>query len=223
MATKVRAAKKVGEYGVATLIVNGQTKGLLPHILLGDNPGGSLFLPKARRMNSRKHWIGYTLRARGAISLDQGAVDALTKRGKSLLASGIVTVTGSFEAGDPISCLDPDGKDMHADALHVIGRADDDGIAAYLRILPAGLSYPQASFGRVLTAPAYRGRGLGDPLVRIALEHIERRWPGSDVQIGAQAHLVHYYARHGFVRNSETYLDDGIPHIDMLRAAGAPR
>lgn len=117
--------------------------------------------------------------------------------------------------------LDPDGKDMHADALHVIGRADDDGIAAYLRILPAGLSYPQASFGRVLTAPAYRGRGLGDSLVRIALEHIERRWPGSDVQIGAQAHLEHYYARHGFVRNSETYLDDGIPHIDMLRAAGA--
>ena len=112
MATKVRAAKNVGEYGVATLIVNGQTKGLLPHILLGHNPGGSLFLAKGRRMNSRKHWIGYTLRARGAISLDQGAVDALTKRGKSLLASGIVTVTGSFEAGDPISCLDPDGKEF---------------------------------------------------------------------------------------------------------------
>ena len=112
MATKVRAAKNVGEYGVATLIVNGQTKGLLPHILLGNNPGGSLFLAKGRRMNSRKHWIGYTLRARGAISLDQGAVDALTKRGKSLLASGIVTVAGSFEAGDPISCLDPDGKEF---------------------------------------------------------------------------------------------------------------
>ena len=112
MATKVRAAKKVGEYGVATLIMNGQTKGLLPQILSGNNPGGSLFLAKARRMNSRKHWIGYTLRARGAISLDQGAVDALTKRGKSLLASGIVTVTGSFEAGDPISCLDPDGKEF---------------------------------------------------------------------------------------------------------------
>ena len=112
MATKVRAAKKVSEYGVATLIVNGQTKGLLPQILSGNNPGGSLFLAKARRMNSRKHWIGYTLRARGAISLDQGAVDALTQRGKSLLASGIVTVTGSFEAGDAISCLDPDGKEF---------------------------------------------------------------------------------------------------------------
>jgi glutamate 5-kinase len=112
MATKVRAAKKVGEFGVATLIMNGQTGGLLPQILSGSNPGGSLFLAKARRMNSRKHWIGYTLRARGAISLDQGAVEALTKRGKSLLASGIVAVTGSFEAGDAISCLDPDGKEF---------------------------------------------------------------------------------------------------------------
>ena len=112
MATKVRAAKKVGDYGVATLIVNGQTAGLLPQILSGTNPVGSLFLAKARRMNSRKHWIGYTLRARGTISVDQGAVEALTKRGKSLLASGIVTVTGSFEAGDPISCLDPDGKEF---------------------------------------------------------------------------------------------------------------
>jgi glutamate 5-kinase len=112
MATKVRAAKKVGEYGVATLIVNGQRSGLLPQILSGSNPGGSLFLAKARRMNSRKHWIGYTLRPRGAITLDRGAVDALTKRGKSLLASGIVTVTGTFEAGDPISCLDPDGKEF---------------------------------------------------------------------------------------------------------------
>ena len=117
--------------------------------------------------------------------------------------------------------LDPDGKDAHPDVVHVIGRADDGSIAAYLRILPAGLSYPQVSFGRVLTAPAYRGRGLGDPLVRVALAEIERRWPGSDVQIGAQAHLEHYYARHGFVRNSDNYLDDGIPHIDMLRAAGA--
>ena len=58
MATKVRAAKKVGEYAEATLIVNGQTPGLLPQILSGI-PGGSLFLAKERRMNSRKHWIAF--------------------------------------------------------------------------------------------------------------------------------------------------------------------
>lgn len=111
MATKVRAAKKVGEYGVATLILNGQRAGLLPTVLNGGD-GGSLFLAKERRLTSRKHWIGYTLRPRGTITLDQGAVEALAKRGKSLLASGILNVTGLFEAGDPVSCLDQDGKEF---------------------------------------------------------------------------------------------------------------
>lgn len=111
MATKVRAAKKVGEYGVATLILNGQEPGLLTKVLSGSE-GGSLFLPKGRRLNSRKHWIGYTLRARGTITLDQGAVDALVERGKSLLASGIVEVSGFFEAGDPVTCLDQNGKEF---------------------------------------------------------------------------------------------------------------
>lgn len=111
MVTKVRAAKKVGEYGVATLILNGQSGGLLPKVLAGE-PGGSLFLAKERRMNSRKHWIAFTLRARGTVTLDQGAVEALTKRGKSLLASGVVHVSGPFEAGDPVSCLNQDGKEF---------------------------------------------------------------------------------------------------------------
>lgn len=115
--------------------------------------------------------------------------------------------------------LDPDGKDAHPETVHLFGLADDDTVAACLRILPAGLSYPQVSFGRVVTAPPFRGRGVGDAMVRIALEEIATRWPGSDVQIGAQAHLRDYYGRHGFVASSEPYLDDGIPHIDMLRRA----
>lgn len=111
MATKVRAAKKVGEYGVPTLIVNGERVGLLPTVLAGGE-GGSLFLARERRLTSRKHWIAFTLRPRGQVHLDQGAVEALLKRGKSLLASGITGITGQFEAGDPVSCLDPDGKEF---------------------------------------------------------------------------------------------------------------
>ncbi len=111
MATKVRAAKKVGEYGVPTLIVNGEQPGLLPTVLAGG-PGGTLFLAKPRRLNSRKQWIAFTLRARGHVRVDDGAVEALTKRGKSLLASGIVEVAGHFEAGDPVSCLNADGKEF---------------------------------------------------------------------------------------------------------------
>ncbi len=111
MATKIRAAKKVGEYGVATLILNGTVAGLLPDALAGK-PAGSLFLAKGRRMNSRKHWIAYTLRPRGQVKLDQGAVEALARKGKSLLASGILDVTGQFDAGDPITCATPDGKEF---------------------------------------------------------------------------------------------------------------
>lgn len=111
MATKIRAAKKVGEYGVPTLIVNGERAGLLSSVLSG-RPGGSLFLARERRLTSRKHWIAFTLRSRGHVRLDQGAVEALVQRGKSLLASGIVEVTGNFEAGDPVGCLDPDGKEF---------------------------------------------------------------------------------------------------------------
>ena len=111
MATKVRAAKKVGEFGVAALILNGQQIGLLSNVLSGS-AGGSFFLPKERRLTSRKHWIGYTLRPRGSITLDQGAVEALAKRGKSLLASGILNVVGPFEVGDPVSCVDQNGKEF---------------------------------------------------------------------------------------------------------------
>ena len=110
MATKVRAAKKVGEYGVPTLILNGTRSRLLPDVLSGK-PGGSLFMARERRLTSRKHWIAFTLRPRGLVQLDHGAVEALVQKGKSLLASGILNSTGHFDAGDPVTCVDPDGKE----------------------------------------------------------------------------------------------------------------
>ncbi len=110
MATKVRAAKKVGEFGVATLILNGTKSRMLPEVLVGQ-PGGSLFLAKERRLTSRKHWIAFTLRPRGQIQIDQGAVEALVQKGKSLLASGILVSTGHFDAGDPVTCISPEGKE----------------------------------------------------------------------------------------------------------------
>ena len=111
MATKVRAAKKVAEYGVSTLILNGTVPDLLPSVLAGK-PGGSLFLARSRRLTSRKHWIAFTLRARGAVTLDHGAVEALVHKGKSLLATGILDISGQFEAGDPVSCMNEEGKEF---------------------------------------------------------------------------------------------------------------
>jgi ElaA protein len=115
--------------------------------------------------------------------------------------------------------LDPDGKDRHPDARHLLGRSAEGTLAAYLRLLPPGLSYPDASFGRVVTAPGFRGRGLGDAIVVEAIGELERLWPGVDVQIGAQAHLAAYYAKHGFVACSDVYDEDGIPHVDMRRVS----
>ena len=111
MASKIRAAKKVGEYGVATLIINGEQAGLLPAVFQGAE-AGTFFLPRERRLTSRKHWIAFTLRAKGQVALDAGAVEALVRRGKSLLPSGIVEVHGDFEPGDAVSCLDPQGKEF---------------------------------------------------------------------------------------------------------------
>lgn len=111
MATKVQAAKKVGEYGVPTLIMNGDRAEELRGILQGQ-PGGTFFLPRDRRLTSRKHWIAFTLRAKGQITVDEGAEVALVRRGKSLLASGITLVQGDFGPGDAVTCLSPQGKEF---------------------------------------------------------------------------------------------------------------
>lgn len=120
--------------------------------------------------------------------------------------------------------LDPDGKDRHPDAWHLLGRDDTGELVAYLRLLPEGVSYAGAtSFGRVVTSPRQRGRGLGDALVAQALREMARLWPQWPVRIGAQAHLVGYYGKHGFVVDSDEYDEDGIPHREMQRAASPAR
>ncbi len=112
MATKIQAAKKVAEYGVATLILNGETPGLLPAVFEGTSQAGTFILPRGRRLTSRKHWIAFTLRAKGKLALDDGAVEALVRRGKSLLPSGIVAVSGQFGPGDAVACTDRHGKEF---------------------------------------------------------------------------------------------------------------
>jgi glutamate 5-kinase len=111
MATKIQAAKKVAEYGVPTLILNGEKPGLLRTTLRGG-PGGTFFLPRDRRLTNRKHWIAFTLRAKGQITVDEGAEEALLRRGKSLLASGILSVAGDFGQGDAVTCLTRHGKEF---------------------------------------------------------------------------------------------------------------
>jgi glutamate 5-kinase len=71
---------------------------------------GTLCLPVASPLNSRKHWIAYTLKARGRVFIDEGATEAIVREGKSLLPSGVTKVEGDFDVGDPVACVDPSGS-----------------------------------------------------------------------------------------------------------------
>ena len=109
-----------------------------------------------------------------------------------------------------------DDKDRHPEAQHLMGLDNQQNIVAYCRILPPGLSYPQASIGRVLIAQHARGQGLGEPLMQQAIQIALAQWPNMGIQIGAQERLTSFYQRLGFKAQSEMYLEDGIPHLDML-------
>jgi glutamate 5-kinase len=98
MATKVAAAKKAGKNGVATIMVSGKQSGNITLALQGEEVG-TLFLPADTGLNRRKHWIAYTLKPSGKITVDDGARTALLKKGKSLLPSGIIRIEGRFERG----------------------------------------------------------------------------------------------------------------------------
>lgn len=114
------------------------------------------------------------------------------------------------------TCLYPDIDDTDLLALHVSGWVGDD-LALYARVIPPEVTYPQASIGRIVTAPAFRGLGFGRTLVQQAIAALERTHGPQAIKIGAQSQLVNFYQRLGFVVVSEEYLEDGIPHIDMLR------
>jgi ElaA protein len=109
--------------------------------------------------------------------------------------------------------LDADGLDRASRHLWAEPPAGDD-IVAYLRISPAGVKYREVSLGRIATAPRTRGMGLGRELVRRGLAAVGP----APVRISAQAHLERFYAGLGFHRASEPYSEDGIVHIEMLRA-----
>lgn len=108
MITKIRAAKQAGRFGVPTLLLNGETPNALGEVMEGK-PGGTFFASDQAPLTSRKQWIAYTLRPKGELLLDEGAVAALTLRGKSLLPSGILDIKGTFLTGDPITCATREG------------------------------------------------------------------------------------------------------------------
>ena len=109
MKSKVIAARKVTAFGIPFIIVPGKKKGILHEIFAGENVG-TLFLPMEEHLKSKKHWIAFTLRSRGKLYIDDGARNAITRQGKSLLPGGVLGVEGNFSVGDPVACLDGSGQ-----------------------------------------------------------------------------------------------------------------
>jgi ElaA protein len=112
---------------------------------------------------------------------------------------------------------DLDGYD--AQSLHLFTRDASGRVNAYLRLLPPGVKYSEPSLGRVVTHPELRGSGLGLELMREGLRRVSHDFPGAAVRIGAQRRHEGFYESLGFATVSAPYDEDGIEHVEMLRAS----
>ena len=117
-------------------------------------------------------------------------------------------------------CVFQDIDGLDPQCWHLLGYAPD-ALVAYCRLLPPGTKFAEPSIGRVVTTSAVRGTGQGRILMREALARAEKLWPGRAIRIAAQQHLQKFYGEYGFATVSEPYDDDGVLHVEMLRAAAA--
>ncbi|QNN55518.1 GNAT family N-acetyltransferase [Diaphorobacter ruginosibacter] len=113
-----------------------------------------------------------------------------------------------------------DADEYDKRAWHLLGRdpgsPHGQALLATLRFFGPAVKYEEASIGRVACAPEIRGHGIGRQLVAEGMRQVTRLFPGQPVRISAQAHLQRMYAEHGFRTVSEEYLEDDIPHVEML-------
>lgn len=109
---------------------------------------------------------------------------------------------------------DCDGKDKQA--YHLIATNETNQLIACLRILDKGVSYKEYSIGRVIVAPEYRKTGLATAILSAGIDFVKNVLTGDQIRISAQAHLRGLYESVGFVCCSDVYLEDDIPHIEML-------
>ena len=114
------------------------------------------------------------------------------------------------------ACIFLDMDNMDQDCWHLMGWQGTALLAA-TRLVPPGVAYEYASIGRVVTAPAARGTGLGRELMLESIKYTEELFGRQPIRIGAQRYLKAFYESFGFAQSGEMYLEDGIPHIEMTR------
>ncbi len=110
---------------------------------------------------------------------------------------------------------DEDGKDLKS--WHLMGWDEANTLVAYTRILKAGDSFAEASIGRVVSSPKVRGTGIGKELMLQSIDKLYQLFGKVPIRIGAQCYLEKFYQSLGFVISGETYLEDNIPHVEMVK------
>ena len=110
--------------------------------------------------------------------------------------------------------LDMDNKDQQC--YHLLGWKGEL-LAASTRLVPPGISYTEMSIGRVVSSPQVRGTGIGRELMEVSIKACYELWDNAPIRIGAQCYLEKFYQSLGFEAEGEIYLEDGIPHIEMVK------
>jgi len=110
-----------------------------------------------------------------------------------------------------------DDHDRHLETRHLLGHDEVGQMIAYARLLSPGRRFPEVNLGRFVVKAELRKKGIGHQLLQKALQESSRCWPKTPMRISAQDYLQTFYEQYGFIRISDVYLEDGIPHVEMVK------
>lgn len=113
------------------------------------------------------------------------------------------------------NCVFQDADDKDQVSYHMMAWSDDR-LVGYTRLIPPGVSYKEASIGRVATFPKMRKSGIGKKIMEKSIDMIYSLWKKQPIRIGAQLYLRRFYESFGFQQCSEIYIEDNIEHIQMI-------
>ena len=114
------------------------------------------------------------------------------------------------------NCVFQDADNKDQDSYHLMAW-ENEILIAYARIVPAGIAYDAyPSIGRVVTSAKVRNTGIGKMLMQHAIDELQKLFGTASIKLGAQLYLKKFYESFGFSQTSEVYLEDGIPHIEMI-------
>lgn len=112
------------------------------------------------------------------------------------------------------NCPYPELDNLDQQSIHLLYRENGE-VLAYARLVPAGVKYEFPSIGRVIVRDDARGRGLAKQLLERSIDYIVGEWQAQAIQLQGQVYLQEFYQSFGFQPISDSYDEDGIPHVDM--------